>query len=425
MNLGERIRYFRRVKNLSQQELAAGICSVPYLSKIENGVTEPSEEIQQHLANRLQIGLGPVNEKEILQRYVNLFQQLYLRDYNLAEQKFKLLTKSSFQYVDEDIYHKIFKSIYLLMAKQETREAQVLLDEVAYIGNVIRGEKAFYYFIARGLLSYYKKEYKGAFGYLLEAENRLEHNRYQEWEKGYLLYLIGLTANQLYKNIVALEYTNKALEIFEKTYIFKRSADCRILLGIIYLRIKNLEEATNQLLLAETIANAFDDDLLRGAIYQNLGVIATKKDDSETAIQLFAKSLQAKHNQPNSFKLSTIVTLAKEYEKTNRPEQGLALIEDGLTLTEQNPLYRGYELHLMYYKHVFAPQNNEEEKIHFMVHELIPYFEQRNEWIHLTEYYPIIGKYYESHQKYKKASKYYYLTIEALKKMHEMGVTYA
>ncbi|GGB42262.1 helix-turn-helix transcriptional regulator [Fictibacillus barbaricus] len=425
MNLGERIRYFRRVKNLSQQELASGICSVPYLSKIENGVTEPSEEIQQHLANRLQIGLGPVNEKEILQRYVNLFQQLYLRDYKLAEQKFKLLTKSPFQYVDEDIYHKIFKSIYLLMAKQETREAQVLLDEVAYIGNVIRGEKGFYYFIARGLLSYYKKEYKGAFGYLLEAETRLEHNRFQEWEKGYLLYLIGLTANQLYKNIVALEYTNKALEIFDKTYIFKRSADCRILLGIIYLRIKNLEEATNQFGLAETIANAFDDDLLRGAIYQNLGIIATKKDDSETAIQLFAMSLQAKRNQPNSFKLSTIVTLAKEYEKTNRPKQGLALIEEGLNLTEQNPLYRGYELHFMYYKHVFAPENNEEEKIHFMVHELIPYFEQRNEWIHLTEYYPIIGKYYESHQKYKNASKYYYLTIEALKKMYEMGVTYA
>jgi HTH-type transcriptional regulator, quorum sensing regulator NprR len=424
MHLGEKIRYFRKVKNLSQQELAAGICSIPYLSKIENGVTKPSDEIKQHLASRLEIRLDSINENEIIQNYVDLFYSLYQRDYESAEQKFHALTDSLTQSIDEEILHKIFKSIYLLMATQDTLEAQVLLNEVSYIANVIKGEKAFYYFIARGLLSYYLKEYEETFAYLLDAEKRLDNDRVQEWEKGYLLYLIGLSANQLYKNIVALDYTSRALEIFEKNYSFKRCADCRIILSIIHLRVKNLEESTKQLLLAESIADTFNDDVLKGAIYHNLGSIATHKGESHKAIELYLKSLEAKQSQPKSFSLSTMYALIKEYEKINRPEEGLELIEASLEQIDDNLLFRGLELHFMYYKYLFTYGAFHEIKIKFMIKELIPYFEQRKEWIHLADYYPILGKYFEKNQKYKQASMYYALAYDALRKIHQVGVTY-
>jgi HTH-type transcriptional regulator, quorum sensing regulator NprR len=424
MHLGEKIRYFRKVKNLSQQELAAGICSIPYLSKIENGVTKPSDEIKQHLASRLEIRLDSINENEIIQNYVDLFYSLYQRDYESAEQKFHALTDSLTQSIDEEILHKIFKSIYLLMAKQNTLEAQVLLNEISYIANIIKGEKAFYYFIARGLLSIYLKEYEESFDYLVEAEKRLDNERVQEWEKGYLLYLMGLSANHLWRNIVALEYTKRALEIFEKNYFFKRCADCRIILAIIHLRVKNFEESTKQLMLAESIADAFNNDVQKGAIYHNLGSIATQKGESENAIQLYLKSLEAKQKQPKSFSLSTIYTLIKEYEKTSCPEKALALIKAGIEQIDNNHLFRGFELHFMYYKYLFTYGGNHEELIKFMINELIPYFEQRKEWIHLADYYPILGKYFENHQKYKQASQYYALGIEALKNMHQVGVTY-
>jgi HTH-type transcriptional regulator, quorum sensing regulator NprR len=424
MHLGEKIRYFRKVKNLSQQELAAGICSIPYLSKIENGVTKPSDEIKQHLADRLEIKLESINENEIIQKYVDLFYSLYQRDYESAEQKFQTLTASRTQSIDEEILHKIFKSIYLLMAKQNTLEAQVLLIEVSYIANVIKGEKAFYYFIARGLLSYYLKEYEESFNYLVEAEKRLDNDRVQEWEKGYLLYLMGLSANQLWRNIVALEYTKRALEIFEENYFFKRCADCRIILAIIHLRVKNFEESTKQLLLAESIADTFNDDVLKGAIYHNLGSIATHKGESDKAIQFYLKSLEVKQNQPKSFNLSTMYALIKEYENINRSEEALELITTGLEQIDNSPLFRGFELHFMYYKFLFTYGSSNEKLIQFMINELIPYFVQRNEWIHLADYYPILGKYFEKHQKYKQASKYYSMAIKALKNMHQVGVTY-
>jgi HTH-type transcriptional regulator, quorum sensing regulator NprR len=421
MHLGEKIRYFRKVKNLSQQELAAGICSIPYLSKIENGVTEPSHEIQQHLAARLEIKLDSMNENTIIPNYVELFHSLYQRDYESAEQKFQTLTATHSQSIDREILHKIFKSIYLLLAKDKIHEVQLLLDEVAYLDGVMNGEKAFYYLLARGQLSFYLNDFEDAFHYFLKAEKQLEEDRFQEWEKGYLFYVIGVTANHLYKNIAALEYIKEALKIFEKNYFFKRCADCRIVLAIINLRTKNFDESSNQLLLAETIANTFNDEVLKGIIYHNLGSIATHKGEAEKAIQLFLQSMNAKEKEPLSAKIMTIHALVKEYNKTDQPEKGLELIDSWFEQVQADPLNRGYELHFLYFKHLFKYGEIDAE---FMINELIPYFEQRNEWVHLADYYPILGKYFENQQKYKQASQYYSLAFEALKNMHQVGVTY-
>ncbi|MBD7964826.1 helix-turn-helix domain-containing protein [Fictibacillus norfolkensis] len=424
MNLGEKIRYFRKVKNLSQQELSAGICSVPYLSKIENGVTEPSEEIQQHLAARLEIRLNTLNENELIQRYIEVFYALYKRDHSAAEQKFHALNDSPTQSVDEDILHKIFKSIYIMMTTLDIQGVQKLLTEVGYIENVIKGEKAFYYLMAKGQLSYFMEDYEDSFQYFLLAEKQLDDSRFQDWEKGYLLYMIGLSANQLYKNIVALEYTQLALAIFERSYFFERCADCRIILAIIHLRIKNFDESTKHLWLAETIANNFNNEVLMGVIYHNLGSIATHKGETEKAIELYTKSLEAKKNDTISQKLSTIYMLLKEYQKSNSRDQGVELLDTWLNQLKGNALFRGFELHFIYYKQLFTYGDHNEESIRFMVKELIPYFEQRNEWIHLAEYYPILGKYFEKNQKYKQASMYYSLAYHAVRKMHEEGVTY-
>jgi tetratricopeptide (TPR) repeat protein len=394
------------------------------LSKIENGVAEPSEDIQQHLAARLGIKLNSLNEHEILQNYVNLFYSLYQRDYETADKKYQALIDSHSQSVDEEILHKIFKSIYLLLAKRESQGVENLLNEVAYIDSVMNGEKAFYYYIARGHLLYFINEFEDALKYFLKAEKHLENNRFQEWEKGYLLYLIGLSANQLYQSIVALEYTKQALEIFEKTYFFKRSADCRIIMAIIHIRIKNFDEAMRQLLLAETIANSFDDLWLLGIIYHNLGSVSTHKGEHEKAIQLFSRSLEVKENEPLSAKNMTIHALIKEFKKTNKTEKGLELIDNWLEKLHNDSLSRGYELHLLYHKHLFTNGDFHEETIHFMLNELIPHFEQRNEWIQLAEFYPIIGKYFEKNQKYKQASQYYSSAYGVLKKIHDMGVTY-
>ncbi|KZE64121.1 hypothetical protein AWM68_13525 [Fictibacillus phosphorivorans] len=424
MNVGEKIRYFRKVKNLSQQELAAGICSVPYLSKIENSVTEPSEEIQQLLAERLAIRLNATNEKSIIQNYVDLFYSLYKRDYQTAQKQYDYLIDSPSQSVEEDILNKIFKSIYIMMTTQGINGVTEMLNEVAYIDDVIKGEKAFYYFIARSQLSFYMEEFEDSYNYMLKAEKLAEEYRFQEWERGYMLYMIGLTANLLFKNIIALEYTQSALTIFEKNYFFKRCADCRIILSIVHTRIKNFDESVKQLLLAETIANSFGDEPLKGIIYHNLGSIANHKGETEKAIEQYSQSLKAKETEPLIAKIMTIYALIKSYEKANQPAKGLKLLDIWMDQVKDNPIYRGYELHFLYYKELFTHGELIEPTVRFMIKEMIPYFKKRNEWIFLAEYYPVLGKYFENNQKYKQASMYYNSAMDAMRKMYDQGVTY-
>ena len=63
-HIGKIICARRIEKNWNQEELSRGICAVSYLSKIEKGKAEPSEEIVKQLLERLGITLDTQKEKE-------------------------------------------------------------------------------------------------------------------------------------------------------------------------------------------------------------------------------------------------------------------------------------------------------------------------------------------------------------------------
>lgn len=56
-NIGIILRELRKKKHFSQKQLAEGICSIEYISKIENGKKNPSSEITSKLFHRL--GVNP------------------------------------------------------------------------------------------------------------------------------------------------------------------------------------------------------------------------------------------------------------------------------------------------------------------------------------------------------------------------------
>lgn len=81
MRVGNHIRHLRKSQKLTQEELASGICSVTYLSKLENHKELPSEEILQLLCERLGVELG-----DILKTFEDLESDL-LEWYRIIELK--------------------------------------------------------------------------------------------------------------------------------------------------------------------------------------------------------------------------------------------------------------------------------------------------------------------------------------------------
>ncbi|MFZ0368814.1 MAG: helix-turn-helix transcriptional regulator, partial [Halobacillus sp.] len=59
---GSLIKQHRKFNNMTLEDLATGICSVSYLSKIEHNTINASEEIYRLLGERLNIKLNDINQ---------------------------------------------------------------------------------------------------------------------------------------------------------------------------------------------------------------------------------------------------------------------------------------------------------------------------------------------------------------------------
>lgn len=79
--LGRLICMERLGRNWSQEGLCSGICSVSYLSKIESGKAEPSEEILELLFARLGIVYSSVSEQRAAKTVDEARERLFTGDY--------------------------------------------------------------------------------------------------------------------------------------------------------------------------------------------------------------------------------------------------------------------------------------------------------------------------------------------------------
>jgi transcriptional regulator with XRE-family HTH domain len=81
INLGRLIFLNRIEKGMTQDQLSKSICSVPYLSKLENNKINPSEDILYHLLKRLDIEIDMVqNEyKELIYVLEQWYEYYYQR----------------------------------------------------------------------------------------------------------------------------------------------------------------------------------------------------------------------------------------------------------------------------------------------------------------------------------------------------------
>ena len=79
MNLGEKIRYFRRAKNLTQKQLGDLIgISASNITKYEKGNIEPNLSILEKIAEVLEINVTELmTSKQIEENTLNMFKNIY------------------------------------------------------------------------------------------------------------------------------------------------------------------------------------------------------------------------------------------------------------------------------------------------------------------------------------------------------------
>ena len=90
--VGPLLRLLRLERNWSQETLCHGICTVSYLSKIEQGKVEANEQLLTDLFNRLEVTWQESPEMETLRD--DLYEGIFSGDGNFTKEKMKVLEEN-------------------------------------------------------------------------------------------------------------------------------------------------------------------------------------------------------------------------------------------------------------------------------------------------------------------------------------------
>lgn len=413
--VGQRIRYYRKTKGLTQEELAQGICSVSYLSKIEKGDAKSSEEVINLLCDRLGISPEEVDESKILEMLNEWNMMMVDRQFEEASNTYIEIKEKMEGITDPSLRlrYELFYSRYLMVIEppmlDETKEK---LEGIEKLLDHLSNDLKFYYFMFWGMYYNFNKNYNEALNYLHKAEKQFNQtSNIQDSEAAVNYYLLALTYSFLMRVTSITTYTFKAIYIFDRDYNYSRSADCQILLGISYRRAKHYDLAETHLKNALKYSTMFKDETLNGIIYHNLGYISSCKKEHLKAIDRYEKSLGYKQSQSPQNMANTIYLLASEHYELGNFEKVLELIKSGLDLVdEEQESY--YNLILLQYK---MNGIESEEYIQYLRKKAIPFFEHKGIWEYVSNYAELLADMFFNQGHYKKASEYYRVANNARK----------
>ncbi|MCA1031230.1 helix-turn-helix transcriptional regulator [Bacillus timonensis] len=417
MEIGNRLRFYRIQQNMTQEDLANGIISVSYLSKIENNQTSASIDALEMLCKRLGIKLIEEEELTLLKELNEWYYSIVHRNKDEAMARYEKYADIIQSTNDSTAYiHFVLFELRYFLLNREMDKAKEQLSKINLFKDIFDNQLSYYYHKFVGLYHYLLNKFFDAKNHYKLAERILNNSiHFEKWEEADLYYSIALTYSQVGKMALCSNYSQLALSIFQSIYDLKRSAECQILLGICYLRTEEYSLAEENYRLAAKVAQTMNDDNLLGIIHHNLGYLYSLKKEIHQAIYEYEKSLEYKKEKNALGRLRTIHSLVDEYYKLNDLEKCKIWIDEGMSLL-QGEIHREYKIHFTIFEHILEDSHMNFEK--YMEKEALPYFEKQENYLQVLKYAEMLAKHYEKKNKYKQASLYYSKTIKALKQQN-------
>ncbi|KMJ58141.1 hypothetical protein AB685_14575 [Bacillus sp. LL01] len=415
MDIGSKIKFFRIQKGLKQEDLARGIISVSYLSKIENNLTSPSEEVLRLLCERLGVSLIEQQDDTILQELVSWYKLMTSSESAEIERRYETISKK-IQFVNTKtyMYFVLFELRYHLYLKN-TEQSRLLIDKLQQFMDIFDIQMHYYFQKFYSIYEYRLNNFVHALEHLKIAEKLLQRNsNFEKSEEADLYYLFGLTYSQTMKEPLSITYTTKALHEFQAIYDFKRSAECQVLLGICYRRIGEYDRSEESYLLAQKLSESLNNIYLQSLIYHNLGKLYSIQGHHMDAIKEYEKSYYLKREDKPLSKLTSIYCILLEYDKLGDLSECRKWLQIGQSLLVDPE--DAIEYHYYFSIHDSILKGDFERFDEIFQEQALPYFQQKDLKEPLIIYAERLAHYYESTYKYKKASYYYSLGYKELKK---------
>jgi HTH-type transcriptional regulator, quorum sensing regulator NprR len=413
IDIGMIIAINRQQKGMTQEELSKGICSVPYLSKIENNKITANEEIIVLLLSRLGLSYDNIvsEQKQLNEDILAWYQAIIDRDTSQADQyAHSLSEKIEFiENINLVIHYKLTLLRYHLY-KNQLSSALELIDYFTKIKGKLTNGQLLYFYCFYGIYLCMNQQYEEGIQKFEMAKSISDKMRYTEPE---LIYYLALTYSYLYRPSLALIYGHQALNLFNAISQYLRSIDCQLIIGINYVRIKEFNQAEQHFQNILSIARSLKLENTISKVYHNLGHLYSAKKESQKAIDFYLKSLSLKKDSIEY--LRTAYFLAKEYVLCKNVSAASSLISECLERFDFTQYTDDFILKLYMLQHEIS--SDEETLKNFIEETILPHFEAKKDISFLIECYEKLAGIYSKKFYYKKSSYYYQLSIEQRKKL--------
>lgn len=410
--IGKQVFYKRLQQKMTQEELCQGICSVSYLSKIENGKIEASEEILQLLCARLEIAVTDLRdvEEEVKEKLDEWLNALVHLDKGQVERIYSELQAEMQHVLDFEIinYYNLLYTRYLIMK----RDLPALEEELEKLKKMYKKYSPFQkllYTYSKGLLYSLQYKYKQALECLLKTESMAKEQGY--YETG-IYYNLALTYSQIEIDHMTLYFANVALEGFRNEYKFRHVINCQILIAFSYIRKTQYSEAMKIFnhILREADSFADKDNIMSIAL-NNIGYLYYRQNNYAKAKEYYLKSLQYKKEEDLNY-IDAMYEISLQCVQLKEFEEARVWIEKGISAARKEDRYKSilYLLLMQQYKYF----EKKEVYKRFLEMEAVPFFKNEKNVKDLKKVYLELAEYFEESLEFKESNRYYKLAIMLL-----------
>ncbi|WP_028403104.1 helix-turn-helix domain-containing protein [Ectobacillus panaciterrae] len=417
MRPGERIRQLRIHKNMTQGELVEGVCSITYLSRIENGQTSPSKSFLIAVANKLGIDpedLTDGDRKSRLKRISQIIQQ-YRKNREICEEDEYFLRISSLETYSHEVYLQIYATlISLYLDKNKMKEANSIYDlSIKFIPETTSDEESidfYYYYVSCGNLYYYKQDYIKSNELYEKAENFVKE--IEGLELGKLYYNISLVKQKLIiDQNISLYYSKKAYEIFSECGQDIDITKVLITQAVQYNLAKKYSKSVDCLQIANQRIKENPNEHLQAMVEYNFGRVYQEQGEYDKAIIHYERcielrdSMSLEREKIHSYqRLVQIYHNLKDWIKVNE------FLEEAIRIAKEHELTYSYiQFHMM--KATIYKDRFDEAKYEKETQRIIDLAIETNQIRLAKEMASNLGDHFVEKRAYKKAAEYYKLSL--------------
>jgi transcriptional regulator with XRE-family HTH domain len=319
------IRRHRLQNNLSQEDLCRGICAVSYLSKIEQGLAVPSEEMISQLFAAL--GITYTLDAGFLQKGKTLLHRYFDRmlfDEDISDEAAALSAAAdSFFYSPLCVGYLLFQASYAVQGRQEGQLEEILAQLAPFLSDLEREELACY-------------------NWLISCSGRPITERIAAARQACTLHPCYLFLHQLAMSLYQQGDYHEAIREATRGFFLAAEAgnavymlDYTLIIATSYANLYHFELMMQYYRQAASLARTVRPTIRQTIVY-NIGATLIETQHDQEGILYLLEAYELAENSID--RLLACHKLALAYEQIGHPEQGISYLKEAQALLEQEQL---------------------------------------------------------------------------------------